>query len=148
MELRPCLHKRGKCHLPPALNSSVFIRGINSSTREGLRWQIFRMPVKTYVYKHVADSQPLEVDVHFQADGSSTPKPIGESGLRGLVLESNRNCSCLLSWRQFRGWQQGHDAAPLRAKAPGTLVRSGSLPRLQALTCKYHFSPAAKPHLS
>ncbi|KAJ0122955.1 uncharacterized protein J7T55_011416 [Diaporthe amygdali] len=34
------------------------------------------MPIKTYVYKNVAGSAPLELDVHYQPGGSSTPKPI------------------------------------------------------------------------
>ncbi|KAL1846596.1 hypothetical protein Daus18300_014214 [Diaporthe australafricana] len=34
------------------------------------------MPVKTYVYKHVADSTPLELDIHYQPNGSSASKPI------------------------------------------------------------------------
>lgn len=36
------------------------------------------MPVKTYAYKHVPGSQPLEADVHYSTDGLSVSKPIGE----------------------------------------------------------------------
>lgn len=41
------------------------------------RFKKLRMPTKTYIYKEIAGSQPLELDVHYQAGGSNTPKPIG-----------------------------------------------------------------------